>query len=891
MTPKKVMLIDGNSIANRAYYGLAGRQNLTAADGTPTGAVYAFLNMLLSYQDKIAPDMICTLFDRSEPTFRHKVYKEYKGDRKPMPDDLALQMPLIKELLDALGVKRCELAGYEADDLIGTIAKKSAARGYDVTIVSGDRDLLQLIDDKTDVLMPLSRGGFTQYEIIDTEKLNEKYGITPKQVIDLKALMGDKSDGIPGIRGVGEKTALRLLDEYGDLDEVLDNAAGIKGSLGEKLRGGREEARLSYELATIDTDVPLADLEQDLSDLEVTQADDKLLRFFLRMDFKSMIDRFDLKSDLEEYKEEAGQKSSLFGGKITAADSGEEFINLIKSSDVVVYWDEDFDKIISFISTQGHVLHLPQDQALDLFGALHDNNPVIWDYKSFLRHYQRRAYAKAPFDLRVAAYLLDQIEGQVQPDHVLGRILASDYRPHPVGADNEGAQLSLLDAASAAAKAQISEAEESLRLSRAENMIKARDKQAAKAKEMKLEDLLDLEFSLAGVLADMELRGITIDRQELDTQSKNMALDISDLEKKIYALAGHEFNLNSPRQLGTVLFEELKLPPGRKTKTGQYSTAAEELEALAFSHGIVPLIIEHRSLAKLKSTFLDGLSSAIEPDGRVRTSYHQTLTSTGRLSSSNPNLQNIPIRTERGREIRNIFVASSGNILLDADYAQIELRILAHLSQDPELLTAFQQELDVHSATATSLFGVPIEEVTSEQRSIAKTVNFSIVYGISDFGLARDLGISVPEAHEYIAAYDERYSQVRAWLNDTIKKAYEDGFVETMLGRRRYVPELKSANVNVRKFGERAAANAPVQGTAADLIKIAMVNIDAAFKKRELDARLVLQVHDELLVEAAEADAAEAAEILQRLMCKAMELSVPLVAEVTMGQSWGEMKS
>lgn len=885
------MLIDGNSIMNRAYYGLAGRQNLTAADGTPTGAVYAFLNMLLSYRDKIEPDLICTLFDRSEPTFRHEVYEEYKGDRKPMPDDLALQMPLVKELLDALGMKRCELAGYEADDLIGTIARKSVEQGHDVTIVSGDRDLWQLIDDKTDVLMPLSRGGFTQYELIDAGKLAEEYGITPKQVIDLKALMGDKSDGIPGIRGVGEKTAFRLLHEYGSLDEVLDKASEIKGSLGEKLRDGRDEAKLSYELATIDTDVPLADLEQDLSDMAITPADDELLRFFLRMDFKSMIDRFGLQSDLKEYKEEAGKKSSSYWDEITVCPSEEEFINLIEDQDVVIYWDEDFDKVISFISTRGNLLHLPKDQALDCFASLLGNNLLIWDYKSFLRHYQRQAYAKAPFDLRVAAYLLDQIEGQVQLDHVLSRVLAADYRSHPVSAETEDAQISLLEAAALNTEAQLSEAEENLRLFRAENMIKARDKQVAAAKEMKLEDLLSLEFALAGVLADMELQGITIDKQELDSQSKIMAQDIQDLEKKIYALAGHEFNINSPRQLGTILFEELKLPPGRKTKTGQYSTAAEELEALVFSHEIVPQILEHRSLAKLKSTFLDGLSSAIEPDGRVRTSYHQTLTSTGRLSSSNPNLQNIPIRTERGREIRNIFVASAGNILLDADYAQIELRILAHLSQDPELLAAFQQELDVHSVTAASLFDVPIEEVTNEQRSIAKTVNFSIVYGISDFGLARDLSISVPQAHEYIAAYDEHYSQVRAWLNETIKKAYKDGYVETMLGRRRYVSELKSANVNVRKFGERAAANAPVQGTAADLIKIAMVNIHAAFKERGLDAHLVLQVHDELIVEASEADATEAAEVLQKMMCQAMELSVPLVAEVTMGHSWGEIKA
>ncbi|HHU06882.1 MAG TPA: DNA polymerase I [Clostridiaceae bacterium] len=891
MIPRKVMLIDGNSIINRAYYGLAGRQNLTASDGTPTGAVYAFLNMLLSYRDKIEPDMICTLFDRSEPTFRHEVYKEYKGDRKPMPDDLAQQIPLVKELLDALGVKRCELTGYEADDLIGTIAKKAAARGHAVTIVSGDKDLLQLIDDKTDVLMPLSRGGVTQYEVINAEKLKEKYGITPQQIIDLKALMGDKSDGIPGIRGIGEKTALRLLAEYGDLDRVLANASGIKGALGDKIRGGEEEARLSYELATIDTDVPLVDLEQDLSDMQVSQADDQLLRFFLRVDFKSMIERFGLEADLEEYNEDASRKSSSFGGEIAVAASEEEFIKLAKDSDVVVYWDEKLDNYISFISTKGHALHLPKDQALDYFADLTGNNLIIWDYKSFLRHYQRPAYAKAPFDLRIAAYLLDQIEGQVQLDHVLSRVLGSDYRPHPLGAYNEDAQLSLLETADGDAKNRISGAEENLRLSRAENMILTRDKQLASAKGTGLEDLLDLEFSLAGVLADMESQGITIDRQELDSQSRNMTLDIADLEKKIYALVGHEFNLNSPRQLGTVLFEELKLPPGRKTKTGQYSTAAEELESLVFSHEIVPLIIEHRSLAKLKSTFLDGLSSAIEPDGRVRTSYHQTLTSTGRLSSSNPNLQNIPIRTERGREIRNIFVASSGNILLDADYAQIELRILAHLSQDPELMAAFRQNLDVHSVTATSLFNVPLEEVTSEQRSVAKTVNFSIVYGISDFGLARDLGISVPQAHDYIAAYDERYSQVRAWLNDTIKKAYEDGYVETMLGRRRYVTELKSSNINVRKFGERAAANAPVQGTAADLIKIAMVNIDAAFKERELDARLVLQVHDELIVEASETDAEAAAIILQKLMSEAMELSVPLVAEVSMGHSWGEVKS
>jgi len=883
------MLIDGNSLMFRAYYGLAGRQNLSSADGTPTGAVFAFLNMFLNYREMIEPDLICALFDRPEPTFRHELYSDYKGDRKPMPDDLALQIPLVKELLDAMGIKRYELAGYEADDLIGTLAWKAEDLGYKVTIVSGDRDAFQLIADRTDVLMPVSRRGATKQELIDIAELDKRYGLAPQQIIDLKALMGDSSDGIPGIKGIGEKTALKLLHEYGNLTTVLKNAADIKGVLGERLRSGADIANMSYELARINKQVPLTDIKDDLSDLRPEQSDQKLLKFFLRLDFKSMISKFGLKEELAEFKEQRSKESTVAAKERIHCDNQREFLAASEGQELVVYWDEHNDRVISFVSSGGCVLHLTSEEGLRFLAEIEDREITIWDYKGFLRHFERPAYAKAPYDLRIGAYILDQIEGQVQLDHALSRVLASEYQPPPVADDSIETQISLFSNQETEGTA-LTENMETIIFYRAENMFNARKKQEASAATMKLAKLLDLEFSLAGVLADMELTGITIDRAELAAQTERMAQDLVNLEESIYNLAGHEFNLNSPKQLGVVLFEELGLPPGRKTKTGQYSTAADELEALKFSHDIVPLILEHRSLAKLKSTFLDGLSQAIDADGRVRTSYHQTITSTGRLSSSNPNLQNIPIRTERGREIRKLFVAAPGNILLDADYAQIELRLLAHLSQDPNLLEAFKTGLDVHKATASSLFSIPISEVSAEQRDIAKTVNFSIVYGISDFGLSRDLGIPIWQAHEYIAAYDERYSKVRSWLNDTIKQAYELGYVETMLGRRRYINELKSSNVNLRKFGERAAANAPVQGTAADLIKLAMVLIDEAFDKKGLAAKLVLQVHDELIVEAALADADEAAKVLHDCMVEAMDLSVPLVAEVARGTSWGEVK-
>lgn len=889
MTDKTVMLLDGNSLMNRAYYGLAGRQNLNSADGTPTGAVYAFLNMFLRYRDLIQPDLIFALFDRPEPTFRHEMYREYKGDRKKMPDDLVLQMPLAKELLDALGVKRYEVSGYEADDLIGTMAHIAVEQGYKVTIVSGDRDTFQLINKNTEVLMPVSRSGLTQQEVINLEVLADRYGLIPEQVIDLKALMGDSSDGIPGIKGIGEKTALKLLHEHGNLEKVLANADQINGVLGEKIRAEKDMARLSYDLAKIELAVPIPDLPEYLTDINFKQSDSELLQFFLRLDFKSMIPRFGLEQALADWRIKLSRDSSIKGKEKIECGSKEEFLRQCKDQEIVIAWEELNDHVVSLISSEGCVIHLPGADAVNFISELSDRALTIWDYKNFLRRFQQRAYKKPPFDIKIAAYLLDQMEGQIQLESVLSRTLAPDYQPYPLVEHVADAQISLLE--DLEHQSALTEAEQSRIFYRAQQMIAARNKQEKMAGDLKLERLLALEFSLAGVLADMEAKGITLDRAELKSQTDRMATDISALEDEVFALADHEFNLNSPKQLGSVLFEELGLPPGRKTKTGQYSTAADELEALQFSHPIIPLILEHRSLSKLKSTFLEGLSQAVGADGRVRTSYHQTLTSTGRLSSSNPNLQNIPIRTKRGREIRNIFVAAPGYILLDADYAQIELRILAHLSQDPNLLQAFADDIDVHKATASSLFSVPVAEVNAEQRDIAKTVNFSIVYGISDFGLARDLGISIGKAHDYIAAYDARYQKVREWLNNTIKLAYDQGYVETILGRRRYVAELKSSDTNVRNFGERAAANAPVQGTAADLIKIAMVRIHDAFIKNNLDAHLVLQVHDELLVEASVQDAKTAAKILQESMVEAMSLSVPLVAEVASGQSWGEIKA
>jgi DNA polymerase-1 len=883
------MLLDGNSLMNRAYYGLAGRQNLNSADGTPTGAVYAFLNMFLRYRDLIQPDLIFALFDRPEPTFRHEMYREYKGDRKKMPDELVLQMPLAKELLDALGVKRYEVSGYEADDLIGTMAHIAVEQGYKVTIVSGDRDTFQLINKNTEVLMPVSRSGLTQQEVINLEVLADRYGLIPEQVVDLKALMGDSSDGIPGIKGVGEKTALKLLHEHGNLETVLANADQINGALGEKIRAEEDMARLSYDLAKIELAVPIPDLPEYLTDINFRQSDSELLQFFLRLDFKSMIPRFGLEQALADWSIKLSRDSSITGKEQTEFSNKEEFLLHCKDQEIVIAWEEQNDHVVSLISSEGCVMHLPGADAVKFLSELSDRKLTIWDYKNFLRQFKQKAYKKPPFDLKIAAYLLDQMEGQIQLESVLSRTLASDYQPYPLFEHVADAQISLLEGLEH--QTALTEAEQSRIFYRAQQMIAVRNKQEKMAVDLKLERLLALEFSLAGVLADMEAKGITLDQAELRSQTDRMATDISVLEEEIFTLAGHEFNLNSPKQLGIVLFEELGLPPGRKTKTGQYSTAADELEALQFSHPIIPLILEHRSLSKLKSTFLEGLSQAVDADGRVRTSYHQTLTSTGRLSSSNPNLQNIPIRTKRGREIRNIFVAAPGYILLDADYAQIELRILAHLSQDPNLLQAFAEDIDVHKATASSLFSVPVAEVNAEQRDIAKTVNFSIVYGISDFGLARDLGISIGKAHDYIAAYDARYQKVREWLNNTIKLAYDQGYVETLLGRRRYVAELKSSDTNVRNFGERAAANAPVQGTAADLIKIAMVRIHDAFIKNNLDAHLVLQVHDELLVEASIQDAETAAKILQESMVDAMSLSVPLVAEVASGQSWGEIKA
>jgi DNA polymerase-1 len=880
----KLMAIDGNSIVNRAYYGI---RHLSASDGTPTNAVYGFLAILQRLLSEEAPDALCVAFDLPAPTFRHEMYDQYKAHRKPMPNELVVQMPILKEVLDAMNIKRYELAGWEADDLLGTFAKSCEAENFECVIVTGDKDSLQLVSNLTRVKHIKTRAGQTETHDYTPALFTGEYGFKPVKMIDLKALMGDSSDNIPGVAGIGEKTAMELVRQFGSITEIYDNLGNldIKETVRSKLEAGRESAKLSYALAGICTDVPIEFTPGDSIRKEFDN--DRLYEIFKQLRFISFIDKYKLRTPVNAAAVKAAVLPEVV--HITSAAECAALLEKARSAEwVAVRVDLDFfDSIAVSISRQdtqedNASLFLLQRGATEGFDTVFktmlsgDVKKCGHDIKDIMRTCLERGINTDGwvFDNALAAYLISSSDNNFS----IARISERYCGFTPGEGSEDGGQMSMLSDAGKL------HAEEAFAI----GLLK--DTLENKLKDKSLEKLyFEIEFPLCKVLAEMEHAGFLVDKEALALFSEALADSISKTEEQIFELAHEKFNINSPKQLGVILFEKLMLPAPKKTKTG-YSTNVEVLDSLIGKHPIISLIKDYRELTKLKSTYADGLIKVIGSDGRIHTHFQMTATATGRLSSTEPNLQNIPVRKQMGGEIRKMFIAADGNVLVDADYSQIELRLLAHIAGDPVMIAAFENGEDIHTVTASQVFGVPLEEVSSTHRFQAKAVNFGIVYGISAFSLANDIGITPKEAKVYIDNYLEKYSGVRKYMVDIVKSAAKLGYVSTLFGRRRELPELKSPNFNTRSFGERVALNMPIQGTAADIMKIAMINVSRRLHSEKLSARLLLQVHDELIVECPEKEADAVSLILRQEMENATQLSVPLIAETRVGKSWFETK-
>ena len=878
----KLMVVDGNSILNRAYYGI---RPLSTREGLYTHAVYGFITTLQRLLDEENPKALCVTFDRREPTFRHRADADYKAQRKPMPPELAMQLPVMKQVLSAMSVPCYELAGYEADDLIGTISRKCQAAGWDCVIVTGDKDSLQLVTDRTRVKLVSTRMGQTTTKDMTPETFREQYGFDPIHMIDLKALMGDTSDNIPGVPGVGEKTAMTLVQQYGDIDALYRRLPDIdaKPNVIRKLTEGEESARHSYWLATIVTDAPLAfDPAENLR----RPFRPELYDLFLRLEFQKLIDRYHLRPH-----QETAEKPE-YTTTVVPVETEEQARTLLEEwrrvDHVALYAAADLTAISVHWDTGESTAQTAelwsggyQGNWNALLGALlsGDIRKISHNVKDLMRTLLDGGLPAEGFvfDTALAAYLLDATAG----GYDLPRLFVSYFNQElekpahlepdafsPLG-DRAAAWASLHSYGAAI------EALYGVLLPR--------------LREQGMEKLyFDVELPLCRVLADMERSGFLVDGGALARFGADLSDTIRQLEERIYAAAGQQFNINSPKQLGKVLFEDLGLPHGKKTKTG-WSTNADVLEKLK-DQPLVADVLTYRQYAKLKSTYADGLLKVIDPDGRIRTSFQMTVTATGRLSSTEPNLQNIPTRTDLGSKMREMFVAAPGHVLVDADYSQIELRLLAHISGDEAMQQAFLSGEDFHTVTAARVFHVPQDQVTHQMRSRAKAVNFGIVYGISAFSLSQDIGVTVAEAKEYMERYFATYTGVRQYMEQVVSQARERGYVETLWHRRRALPELKSSNFNMRSFGERVALNMPIQGTAADVMKLAMIRVAARLKAEGLQAQLILQVHDELIVECPQAEEAQVKEILTQEMEGAGSFSVPLIADANAGHSWAEAK-
>lgn len=902
---KKIVLIDGNSILNRAFYGIMGNKMLTTPDGKYTNAVYGFLAILFKVLEDIEPEYLMVTFDLKAPTARHKLYDGYKATRKGMPNELAEQMPILKDILKSMNIKVIEKEGYEADDVLGTMAKRAEKDGFDVTIVSGDRDTFQLTSNRVKVRIPHTKMGKTETETFGREEVLKKYGVTPKQLIEVKGLQGDTSDNIPGVPGIGEKTALELVKKYKTIDGIYEaiekSEDDLKPKAKERLLENKELAMLSRTLGTINLEVPI---EENLEEFKIKEWNkEEVFSKFKELNFNRFIDRFNLKS-------EEGPKQNLaelFEIKtLNTQNEIKDLLEKIQNKLVFMLGTEKVEQENLIIKKQIKSIYIyidntvyeikfnTNEEFISYFKTIFENENIQkYSYRlneTYVLLMQNGIYLKEiKFDTEIAAYLLNPSNGKYKLDELANQYLSIDIPEYLefVGAKQQKeTQMTLF-----------SQDEMNVDFEKYQNAIYMYTiAKLAEIMNKKLEEINSLklfeniEMPLIKVLAEMQYEGIYVDKQELVSFGVKLKEDIEVIKQEIYKLAGEEFNINSTLQLGNILFEKLKLPVYKKTKKG-YSTDVDILEKLKPEHPIIEKILEYRGFMKLNSTYIEGLIVYInEYTHKIHSYFHQTITATGRISSTEPNLQNIPTRAEQGKQIKKAFKAQEGNIFIDADYSQIELRILAHISNDTNMREAFLNEEDIHKQVASKVFNVPLEEVTKEQRTAAKAVNFGIVYGISGFGLAEQLGISRKKAEQYIEQYLEKYKGVKEFMDRIVEKAKEQGYVETLFHRRRYIPELSSNNYMVRQFGARAAMNTPIQGTAADIMKIAMIEVNKKLEEEKLNAKLILQIHDELLIECKIEEKEEVKKILKESMENAVKLSIPLEVEVSEASNWYDVK-
>ena len=907
---EKLVLIDGNSIMNRAFYGIMGSKMLMTKDGKYTNAVYGFLAILFKLMEDINPEYLVVAFDLKAPTARHKLYEGYKANRKGMPEELAEQMPIIKEILRAMNIDIVEKEGYEADDVLGTLSRYGEKKGLEVTILSGDRDTFQLATDKVTIRIPRTKGGKTETDLFDREKIKETYGLEPKQLIDVKGLQGDTSDNIPGVPGVGEKTALSLIQKFGSIENLYEKVekeeAGLKGKQKEKIENNKDLAFLSKTLGTINLEVPI---EDKLEDFKVEEWDrEKVLEIFKNLNFNRYIERFNLKSNSKSTTENEIEEKEEFN---QVEKRIEEILEIIKKQKELIFYlkteKEDINNLLSkekIIKEKITAISIYNSKENEVYYIRFDEEKAILQFKDIL---ENKEISKTSInltkvyillrqigivldgienDISVGAYILNPTNNKLDIKNLTMQYLEIDTEEYIGIEDNKQEQLNLFEE-----NTELKNNDKKEYSAYVYFIEMINKKILEKLKEINAYELYkNIDMPTVEVLSSMQWNGMYIDEEELKEFGKELTEKIEILTKEIHEIAGEEFNINSTKQLGEILFEKMKLPVVKKTKNG-YSTDVDVLEKLKSEDPIIEKILDYRQLMKLNSTYVEGLKQYINPKTkRIHSFFHQTITATGRISSTEPNLQNIPTRFELGKRVRKVFKPEEGKVYIDADYSQIELRVLAHISEDEHMINAFNNNEDIHKQAASKVFKTPLDEVTKEQRSNAKAVNFGIVYGISDFGLGEQLGISRKKAKEYIDEYLNEYPGIKNFMDNIIEKAKEEGYVETLFNRRRYIPELNSKNYMVRQFGKRVAMNTPIQGTAADIMKIAMIDVNKEIKKRELKSKIVLQVHDEMMIEAVKEEKEDIKEILENCMQNAINLKVPLLAEISEADNWYECK-
>ena len=898
----KLVLVDGNSIMNRAFYGIMGSRMLTTKDGTYTNAVYGFLAILFKLLEDINPQYLVVAFDLKAPTARHKLYEGYKANRKGMPDELAEQMPIIKEVLRAMNIDIVEMEGYEADDVLGTLSRYGEKQGLEVTILSGDRDTFQLATDNITIRIPHTKGGKTETDEYNREKIIEKYGLEPKQLIDVKGLQGDSSDNIPGVPGVGEKTALSLIQKYGSIENLYDKLEkgedDLKGKQKEKIEQNKDLAFLSKTLGTINLEVPITDT---LEDFKVEEWDkEKVYDLFKMLNFKRYIERFSLQPGESDNSEQ--EKDEIENLKIVDK-SLNEIIELVKNQKQMIFYldtklDENSEKIIkekiSSIAIYDNknreaiFYNFSEETEIQALREILEKKEIKKISINLTKTYILLKQVDITldgiyYDISIASYILNPSNNKLEIENLLDRFLEIDTSK--LASKEETTQINLFDEIPSVEQDKEKCSKYSYAISKIKDIT---EKKLEEIDALKLFNEIDMPT--VEVLSDMQWNGMYVDEKELEEFGQELKDKLEILTKEIYEMAGEEFNINSTKQLGEILFEKMKLPVIKKTKSG-YSTDVDVLEKLKKQDPIIEKILDYRQLMKLNSTYIEGLKPYINPKTkRIHSFFHQTITATGRISSTEPNLQNIPTRFELGKRVRKVFKPENGKVYLDADYSQIELRVLAHISGDEHMIQAFKEGQDIHKQAASKVFKTPIDEVTKEQRSNAKAVNFGIVYGISDFGLGEQLGISRKLAKQYITEYLEQYAGIKAFMENITEEAKEKGYVETLFHRRRYIPELKSNNYMVRQFGSRAAMNTPIQGTAADIMKIAMIKVYRELKKRNLKSKIVLQVHDEMMLEVLPEEKEEIKTMMKDAMESAAKLDVPLIAEISEASNWYDCK-